>query len=166
MPDGPDVDATVARIEGLVAQLGEADPHLHRMAEEAIRLLMQLYGTGLARGLEILGREQAVRLSEDRLVGSLLVLHGLHPVEPAERIEKALRSVERRLNGHRVYVASITDGVARIRVEPGGEALPSALVSAIEHAVAEAAPEITAIEIEGLPQLATALVQIAPAASY
>jgi hypothetical protein len=166
VPDRPDVDGTVAGIEGLLQQLGDADPHLRQLAEEAIRLLMQLYGAGLARGIEMLGREQAVRLSEDRLVGSLLLLHGLHPVEATERIEKALWNVERRLDGHRVYVAGVTDGVARIRVEPGGGTVPSALGSAIERAVANAAPEITAVEIEGLPQAGTALVQISPAASY
>jgi hypothetical protein len=161
----PDVDATVARIESLVEELGEADPQLRQLAEEAIRLLMQLYGAGLARELEILGREQAELLAADKLVGSLLLLHGLHPVESAERIERALRSVERRLDGHRLHLAGVTGGVARIRVELNGGAVPAALAGAIERAVAETAPDLAAVEIEGLPQTESALVQIAPAVS-
>jgi hypothetical protein len=149
----------------LVEQLGEADPHLRELTEDAIRLLMQLYGAGLARGVELLGHDQVLRLSEDKLVGSLLLLHGLHPVEAAERIEKALRNVERRLDGHRLYVGGIANSVVRIRVERNGGPVPASLAGAIERAVGEAAPEITAVEIEGLPQPAPALVQIAPAAS-
>ncbi len=163
MAETADVDATVARIESLVEQLGEADPRVRQLAEEAIRLLMQLYGAGLARAIEILGREQALRLTEDKLVGSLLLLYGLHPVEASERIAAALRGVERRLAGHRVYVAGITEGVARIRVEVNGGPVPATLAGAIERAVAEAAPDLAGAEIEGLPQAATALVQIAPA---
>jgi hypothetical protein len=157
----PDVDATVRRIEDLLEELGGADTQLRGQTEEVIRLLMHLYGTGLSRALEILGHETAGRLAEDKLLGSILLLHGLHPVDAETRIAEALHRVERRLDGHRVSLSGIVDEVARIRVERNGAPLPSGLAAAIEHAVAESAPDVMGIEIEGLPEPAPALVQIA-----
>ena len=111
------------------------------------------------------GRRGAARLAEDKLVSSLLLLHGLHP-EPVEtRIREALHRVERRLDGHRVRLEEIAEEVARVRVELNGGAPPSTLAAAIERAIAECAPDIAGVEIEGLPQAAVSLVQIAPAAS-
>lgn len=163
MPEAPDVDATVQRIETLIEQLSETDPRLRQLAEEAIRLLMQLYGAGLARGIEMMGPEETARLAEDKLIGSLLLLHGLHPVSAAERIGKALGGLEGRLDGHQLHLAEISGGVARIQVELNGGAVPAALAGMIERAIAESAPDIAAVEIEGLPAQATGLVQIAPA---
>jgi hypothetical protein len=160
----PDVDGTVERIESLVEELGGADPRLRQTAEEMICLLLQLYGAGLERALEILGREAAQRLAEDRLVGSLLLLHGLHPREAEERVAEALRAVEARLEGHRLVFAGIHDGAVHVRLERNGGPVPASLAVAIERAIAEAAPDIGGLEIEGLEQ-GSPLVQIAPAAS-
>ena len=74
--------------------------------------------------------------------------------------------MERRLDGARLLVAGISDDVARVRVElNGGAAPPATLAAMIERAVAESAPDIGGVEIEGLPQPAVPLVQIAPAAA-
>jgi hypothetical protein len=160
-----DVDATVRRIECLVEELGQADPQLRRRAEELISLLMQLYQAGFSRAVEILGREHTSRIAEDKLVGSLLLLHGLHPADATERIAGALRRVERRLDGHRLHLIGIADEVAHIRVEVNGGAVPPSLAGAIERAVVESAPDIARVEIEGVPQAAIALVQIAASVS-
>jgi fermentation-respiration switch protein FrsA (DUF1100 family) len=158
-----DVDAAVARIEELVARLGEADPSLARTSEDLIRELMALYGAAFARILEVLGPDATAGLAEDKLVASLLLLHGLHPVPAETRVAEALGRVERRLDGARLSIAEISDGRLRVRVEcPGGALPPSA--SMIERAVTAAAPEIAAVEIEGLPQPSVPLVQIAPTA--
>jgi hypothetical protein len=162
----PDVDATVRKIEVLLEDLREADPHLREGTEEIIRLLMHLYGSGFARAIEILGNESAGRLAEDKLVSSLLLLHGLHPVPAEMRVQEALHRVERKLNGHRLLVREISDHIARIQVDSnGGPPAPSSLAAAIERAIAECAPDVTGVEIEGLAQPAASLVQIAPAAS-
>jgi hypothetical protein len=160
--EASDVDSTVRRIESLVAELGAADPQLRHMAEELIRLLMQLYQAGFSRAIEILGPEQVARIAEDKLVGSLLILHRLHPADAAERIVGALQRVERRLAGHRLYLDRITDDVAHIRVELNSGAIPPSLSAVIERAIMDSAPDISRVEIEGLPQSAPALVQIAP----
>lgn len=162
MGEPSDVDSTVRRIETLVAELGAADPHIRQKAEELVRLLMQLYQEGFSRAIEILGREQVARIAEDKLVGSLLILHGLHPADAGERIVGALQRVERRLAGHRLHLDRITDDVAHVRVELNGGAVPPSFAGVIERAIADSAPDISRVEIEGLPQSAPVLVQIAP----
>ena len=153
MREPQEVDASVRRIEELIENLGAADPHLREMAEEAIRLLMQLYGAAFRRVIEALDRTTAEGLAEDRLVSSLLLLHGLHPVPAEQRIEEALQRVERKLDGAHLALAGIVNDAAHVRVERnGGSAPPAALAAMIEHAVAESAPEIDDVKIEGLPE--------------
>ena len=164
MAEAPDVDATVRKLESLLDDIGEADPRFRQQAEEVVRLLMELYGSALSRVIAITGAETALRLADDKLVSSLLLLHGLHPVDPQTRATEALRRVERRVDGHRLYLAGLDGNVARVRVDWQGEAAPNGLAAAIEGAIAEAAPDIAAVEIEGLPEPPTALVQIALAA--
>lgn len=161
MGEPPDVDATVRRIEALV----DAQPE----AAELVQLLMQLYGAGLSRVVEAVREESGGaildRLAGDKLVASLLLLHGLHPVDAETRLRKALQRVERRLESQRVVLTEISGGVAFIRVEHnGGGSPPASLAEMIERAALEAAPDLEGIEIEGAAS-PTALVQIAPARS-
>jgi hypothetical protein len=162
----PEVDATVQQIEALLEELRHADPKLRQTAEKIIRLLMHLYGSAFTRIIGILGNESAVRLAEDKLVSSLLLLHRLHPVDAESRIQEALLRIERRLDGARLSVTEISDDVARVRVDlQEGSAQPAVLAAMIERAVAESAPDIAGVEIEGLPSPAASLVQIVPAAA-
>lgn len=160
MPELPDVDATVQRIESLLEELGEADPRHRAQTEEVVRLLMQLYGAGLARAAEIADDETAARFGRDKVLGSLLLLHGLHPIDAATRVAEALQSFERRVSGLRLHFEGITDDVGRVRVEWSGGPTPPNLATAIERVITESAPDVGRIEIEGLPQPPTALVQI------
>src|ERR1700689_4438302 len=76
-------------------------PHRAReRAEELVRTVVALYGEGLERVLSIVHeasgeRSDAVfaQLCEDKLVESLLCLHGLHPIPLEERVQDALASV-------------------------------------------------------------------------
>jgi hypothetical protein len=157
--EAPDVDATVRAIESLVDMQPES--------AELAGLLMQLYGAGLTRIVEVIREENGEsileRLAGDKLAASLLLLHGLHPVDAATRLRKALQKLERRFEAQRVSLAEIKDGVAFIRVEHnGGGTPPAALADMIEQAAMEVAPELEGIEIEGAAHAAV-LVQIAPA---
>jgi len=120
----PDVDRTVERIEVLLAGLGESDPQSREMADEVIRLLMELYGAGLAKAMELLradGRaDLGLRLADDRLVGSLLLLHGLHPLDAESRVRRALARVARGLDSHTLALSGMEEGIARIQVEADG----------------------------------------------
>jgi hypothetical protein len=122
MAELPDVDATVRRIEALV----DAQPE----AGELVQLLMQLYGAGLSRMVDMVHEEGngAIldRFARDKLVASLLLLHGLHPVDAETRLRKALQRVERRLESQRIVLTEISGGVAFVRVEHNGGGAPPA----------------------------------------
>jgi hypothetical protein len=77
------------RIVQLIEDLGAmAGAPVRQRAEELAQRLVHLYGTGLERVMSIwtetgLADGARDRLRADPLVSSLLVLHGIHPVEDA-----------------------------------------------------------------------------------
>lgn len=89
MHAGNDDEAALRREGDRIAQLIEdlgalAGAPIRQRAEELVQRLVHLYGAGLQRLLGILGPDRLddatrVRLREDPLVSSLLVLHGIHP---------------------------------------------------------------------------------------
>jgi Fe-S cluster biogenesis protein NfuA/nitrite reductase/ring-hydroxylating ferredoxin subunit len=157
------VQQTGERIEELLARLGAAaGDDAGATAEELVRLLVGLYGDGLAhivatlrRGGEA-GAALLATLTEDPLVESLLLLHGLHPVSVDDRIQQALDQVRPYLGSHAggvVYLGVSDDGVARLRLEGSCHGCPSSTVTvklAIEGAVKDAAPELTDVVVEGM----------------
>lgn len=163
MPADRDLRAAADRIEALLDELGaQGDPHARAKAEELVRLLMRLYGGGLERILEIVHEESGPaseryfsRLADDSLVSSLLVLHGLHPLDLETRILRALDKVRPYLGSHGgdVSLLGVDEGVVRLRLEGSCKSCPSSTVTmklAVERAIEEAAPEITGIEVEGV----------------
>ncbi|MDQ6734944.1 MAG: hypothetical protein M3Z35_12680, partial [Nitrospirota bacterium] len=97
------------RVEALLKDLG-ASPNLMQArakAEELTSVLVQFYGSGLSRVLEIVydsaGEAQQhifERFCADEFVASLLILHGLHPISLEERVHNALESVRPYLKSH------------------------------------------------------------------
>ena len=157
---GNNLRAAGDRIESLLQELGTvADPRIREKAEELVRLLMELYGSALVRVLEIVddtGSADAIfdRLAADDLVASLLVLHGLHPLNVETRIARALDRVRPYLGSHGgdVKLLGVKDGVVHLRLEGSCHGCPSSTVTmklAIEKAIEEAAPEVVRIEVEG-----------------
>ncbi|MBZ5602860.1 MAG: hypothetical protein LAO79_11190 [Acidobacteriia bacterium] len=146
-----DVDQIVVRIEEL---LSESDAR----AEELVRMLMQLYGAGLERMVEILGdSEYAERFADDKLIGSLLLLHGLHPLDAETRVRRMLAKLEQSFGAH-FSLEGMERDVARVRVEKNGSPLPGGIGEVIERAALEVAPDLAGVKVEGLP--AEPLVQI------
>ena len=95
-------------------------------------------------------------LLQDPLVATLLVLHGLHPVDARRRVAGALERVNRAagLEGCVELVALDDDGLIRLRIDPARRARRAALQAlrtAAVAAVLEAAPEAVRAEVEGLP---------------
>jgi Fe-S cluster biogenesis protein NfuA len=150
------------RIKSLLGKLGSApDSNTRQNAEELIQLLTQMYGAGLARILQILNEDEASKefidsLCKDNLVGSLLVLHGLHPDNVETRIERALVRVRPRLDAHGadVKLVKVDHAVAYLRLEGGRDGCATSAATNIrttlKQALEETAPEIDAIEVEGL----------------
>jgi Fe-S cluster biogenesis protein NfuA/nitrite reductase/ring-hydroxylating ferredoxin subunit len=149
------------RIEELLAALRSRGGAAADTAEELVRLLVGMYGDGLAAIMAALaeegepGRAIIYRLTADPLVEGLLLLHGLHPLDVDARIQRALDQVRPYLGSHAggVQYLGVTDGVARLRLEGSCHGCPSSTVTvqlAIEGAVQDAAPEVTEVVVEGM----------------
>src|SRR5215467_4657176 len=149
------------RIEELLAALRARGGAAADTAEELVRLLVGMYGDGLAAIMAALaeegetGRAIVDRLTADPLVEGLLLLHGLHPLNVDERIQRALDQVRPYMGSHAggVQYLGVTDGVARLRLEGSCHGCPSSTVTvrlAIEGAVQDAAPEVTEVVVEGM----------------
>jgi Fe-S cluster biogenesis protein NfuA len=110
------------------------------------------------------------RLADDPLVESLLLLHGLHPLDVDARIQRALDRVRPYLGSHAggVEYLGVFDGVARLRLEGSCHGCPSSTVTvqlAITGAVQDAAPEVAEVVVEGMttaPPAEPKLLQIGP----
>jgi len=157
-----DLRAVGDRIEGLLAELRTiTDRRARETAEELVRSLLELYGGGLARMMDIVyesssGGELFDRFAADDLVASLLLLHDLHPEDTESRILRALDGVRPYLASHGGDVQLLgmaEDGAVRLRLEGSCHGCPSSSVTmklAIEKAIGEAAPEVVRIEVEGV----------------
>jgi Fe-S cluster biogenesis protein NfuA/nitrite reductase/ring-hydroxylating ferredoxin subunit len=162
------------RIEELLASLRSRGGGTAEAAEELVRLLVGMYGEGLAAIMAALGQEGepgraiAGRLAADPRVEGLLLLHGLHPLDVDARIQRALDQVRPYLGSRAggVRYLGVTDGVARLRLEGSCHGCPSSTVTvrlAIEGAVQDAAPEVNEVVVEGMTAPpGPALLQIGP----
>jgi Fe-S cluster biogenesis protein NfuA len=168
------------RIETLLDELTARDPAVRDATEELVQLLAEMYGAGLERAVTMLreagpaGTALLDQLAADGLVSALLALHGLHPLGVEERVNRALDEVRPYLGSHAGGVTLVgvdDDGVVRLRLEGSCDGCPSSLQTvrnAVETAVADAAPEVTAVEVEGVVEKAPTpgLLQIQPYSPY
>jgi len=159
MPAGKDLRAAGDRIDQLLGELrGSADPRTRDRAEELLRLVTELYGAGLARVVELaaISAPQLVdAMAADELVGSLLLVHGLHPESLEQRVEAALARVRPLLSSHGgdVELLELDEevGAVRLRLLGSCDGCPSSAItlqSAVESAILEAAPEVVCIDVD------------------
>src|SRR5437016_3524996 len=165
------------RIEVLLGELRSmASPEVGGKVEEVVGLLVELYGAGLERILEVVNEDADTagpllkRFTDDKFIESLLVLHGIHPVDVDTRIEAALDQARPYLGSHAggvEYLGVDDDGVAHLKLEGSCHGCPSSTVTVkltLEQAIAEAAPEVIRVQVEGVAEAPTgpspALIQI------
>lgn len=158
-----DPAATGERIELLLEASAAGGPVARERAEELVRLVVELYGAGLERVLELaydagaLGDDLLTALADDDLVASLLLVHGLHPLGVQERVERALDGVRPYLGSHGgdVRLLEVTDeGVVRLALLGSCDGCASSSVTlelAVDGAIRAAAPEIVRIDVEEPP---------------
>jgi Fe-S cluster biogenesis protein NfuA/nitrite reductase/ring-hydroxylating ferredoxin subunit len=152
----------VARVEALLEAVESfVDPDERETATELAQALLDLYGEGLARLLRHARDESGEALPEalasDELVSHLLLVHDLHPVALDTRVRGALEEVRPYLESHGgdVELLSVEDGVVRLRLEGSCSGCPASsatLKLAIEEAIRAAAPEVEAVEAEGVAE--------------
>jgi Fe-S cluster biogenesis protein NfuA/nitrite reductase/ring-hydroxylating ferredoxin subunit len=157
-----DPEAILARAQELQERLESAGDLVARsLADELVAALVQMYGSGLERIVAGLldagasGEALAVRLAEDPLVATLLLIHDLHPIPLAQRVQGALESVRPYMESHggNVELLSLHDGVARIALRGSCSdcsASSATLELAIKQALEEAAPDLDGLEVEGV----------------
>lgn len=148
---GADLEAVGERIGSLLAELQSSAPGpVWGRIEELVQLLTDLYGAGLERALELAAGhpELVARLGRDELVGSLLVLHDLHPEGLAQRVAGALDAVDAPLGkgGASAQVTHLDAEAAAVLVTvtaPGGASGSTAetLRDLVATAVNGAAPD-------------------------
>ncbi len=156
----------LARIEELIKAVDAvADEKVRTQTRELIEALMEMQGAGLERIMEIIyesgpdGQAMIDQLGSDDLVSSLLLVHGLHPLDLESRVRNALEKVGPRLaeHGGSVDLLGVTrDGAVKLRLAGNCHGCPSSLLTlkfSIEEALYAAAPDVTLLEVEGATPL-------------
>jgi Fe-S cluster biogenesis protein NfuA/nitrite reductase/ring-hydroxylating ferredoxin subunit len=170
--DDQGLQERVARMETLLEEIETLpDRNARSKAAEVVGVLLDLYGEGLARMMEVVAEgEERERtfdaFAEDELVSHLLLLHGLHPLDLKTRVIMALEEVRPYLQSHggNVELLGVKEGVARLRMQGSCSGCPSSTVTlrlAIEEAIQKTAPDLEDIEAEGVaeePKLAPTIV--------
>ncbi|MFC9358470.1 NifU family protein [Rhodococcus sp. NPDC057014] len=156
--DDPDRWRTAGeRIDSLLDASSTGGSVARERAEQLVREVVELYGAGLERVLDIIGDRDddlVERLAADELVASLLLVNGLHPHDVETRVATALDSVRPYLGSHGgdVELLGVVDGVVRLRLTGSCQSCPSSAVTlelAVKDAVLAAAPETVDIEVVG-----------------
>jgi Fe-S cluster biogenesis protein NfuA/nitrite reductase/ring-hydroxylating ferredoxin subunit len=161
--DDKGLQERVARMETLLGEIETLkDPNARSKAAEVVGVLLDLYGDGLARMMEVVAEgEERERnfeaFARDELVSHLLLLHGLHPLDVEARVVAALEEVRPYLQSHggNVELLGIEEGVVRVRMEGSCDGCPSSAMTlklAIEEAVLKAAPDLEGVEAEGMAE--------------
>ncbi len=153
-----------ARLDALVQEVAEfSDPRARATAEELVQTLVDMYGEGLERLLEITaelnasGLELIDTFASDELLSSLFLLHGLHPVDIETRVISALEEVRPYLKSHggNVEFVKVEDRIAYLRLEGSCHGCPGSTMTlklAIEDAIYDAAPDLDGLKVEGVTE--------------
>jgi hypothetical protein len=141
------------RMERLVEALDDAkDPRARALARELLESCLDLHGLALARILTIaqsgaLGEDMVVRLAADDTVAAALLLHGLHPEEPAARLAREIAALREKWSAE-IELLEITHALARVGVRlPDGCDRVTARRE-IEQALTAVAPDLDRILLE------------------
>ena len=140
-----EIDRQIESIERMVRALESAEhPALRDSARELVQALMSMHGQPL---IESFARDEKVR--------SLLLLYDLHPHSLETRVHQALEKSRPYLHSHggEVELVDIDDaGGVTLRLSgscDGCHSSAAALKLAVENAIYEAAPDVSAIRVEG-----------------
>jgi Fe-S cluster biogenesis protein NfuA len=148
VPGGPAVPSPGERLETLLGALLTGPGR--RPAEEIVRQLTDLYGEGLTRIVGTLREHDPASvgaIAADDVVGGLLTLHDLHPLDAQARVRRALDRIRPQVGA--VGYLGTEDGVVRLSLGAarGCSSAARTARATVEAAVRQAAPELTGVEI-------------------
>jgi Fe-S cluster biogenesis protein NfuA/nitrite reductase/ring-hydroxylating ferredoxin subunit len=149
------IDALIERIEA------SPDPEVRDSAVELMQTVMDLHGASMERMLDIawekgeVGQEIIGEMADDDLLRSVLLLHGLHPLDLETRVTQALDRVRPYLGSHggNVELLGVEEGIVRLRLQGSCNGCASSAMTlklAIEESIQEHAPDIAGMEVEGV----------------
>jgi Fe-S cluster biogenesis protein NfuA/nitrite reductase/ring-hydroxylating ferredoxin subunit len=150
-------EAAFARIQALQERLDATpDSPAKDIAGELVGAVVSMYGDGLERIVDALG-DRAQELVEDPLLATLFLIHDLHPVPLAERVQAALESVRPYMESHggNVELLSLEHGIARIHLRGSCSDCSASSVTlelAIKQALEEMAPDLEGLQVEGIAE--------------
>jgi Fe-S cluster biogenesis protein NfuA len=159
MRDLEEVQRRLQRVETLVGAVQRAaDPSVRAATQELVEAILDMHGAGIERMLDIVtaapdgGPGVLDQLRRDELVASLLLLHGLHPVDFATRVSQAVDAlaVPLRSQGGALELLGIDDGVVRVRLSRSGHGCSgsTALQQTVRAKFYEAAPDLQRLDID------------------
>ncbi len=150
------------RIQELVEKIeAMPDSEARDMLGETLEVVLSFYGHGILRILNALkiketeGKKAKQALLADPGISALLLIHGLHPVPLAERLQQALDKVRPYMESHggNVELVSLEDDHATLHLRGHCETCPSSTVTlelAVRAALEEACPDLAGFDVEGL----------------
>lgn len=142
----------MSQIEELLQKVQALEqPQARGTALELAHAILDLHAAALEKMLELVaesadGPALIDKIAADPQTGSVLLLHDLHPLDLAARVERALEDKSFHGRGATVELVSIQEGVVRVRMEGG-----PALRLAVERAIWDAAPDARELILDGAP---------------
>ncbi|MDR3700281.1 MAG: hypothetical protein P4L56_11630 [Candidatus Sulfopaludibacter sp.] len=150
----------VREIAGLVRRLDAvADPAVKVQVQKLLQSVMDLHGEAFERMLERLrstgtaGEALLDSMVADPVVASLLVLHGLHPVEFETRVRRAIEGAQSALRSYGAIaeLGGARAGDVKIRIRGVNDAVTArAVKSLVEEELYAAAPDAVSLDFLGL----------------
>jgi Fe-S cluster biogenesis protein NfuA len=154
------IQKQMQRVGEIVEQFeSSADPSARSMAKELLESVMALHGAALERMLELaadageVGETIIRKCGRDDLVGSVLLLYGLHPENLKSRVQHAMEKAKMSLQAHSASAELVSvgdDGTVAIRIEVKSTGCGSSAASvkaALEAAIRDAAPDASSIVV-------------------
>ena len=150
------------QIQKLVEEIERvADENARALFNECLQSVLTFYGDGLARVLQLInnagpnGKEVLDALVHDKLVRSLLLVHGLHPQTLETRLREALGKIRPYLQSHggNVELLRLENEVATLRLQGTCKTCPSSTITlelAVRQAIEQACPDLLGFEVEGV----------------
>jgi hypothetical protein len=150
-----DLGHHLAEIDAQLREIDRsADGATRARCRAIVQTVLELHGAALERILRIvrerIGGDALVQeLAGNDLVGSLLLLHGLHPLDFETRVRAALEKLRpaQQAAGAEAVLLGIEEGRVRILLERSGAGSAAARAE-LENALCAAAPDAVAVDIQ------------------